>query len=277
LSKKENKEKEVKKVAENGEEKKVKKTEDKPVKKEEKVTSKENNKEEKTSKKEKKGKSKKKIVLYVTILIVMVVLAGLLYLAWSGKKEPTKEKVEVKELENLGDDWGYTLKDNDSELFKSEFAILKEIINSDSIDTQKYSEQVAKMFIIDVYTLSTKMSIYDVGGIEFFYSDEDANTMFQQKLIDTMYSTLEDNTYGDREQELPEVKSINVESSEKTTFEYIKKVDDKEVKEKLEGFKVLLTWDYVKDMGYDKKAELIVVKDGEKKYSVVKIKTNFKE
>ena len=277
MSKKENKEKEVEKVIEKVEEKKVKKTEDKPVKKEEKVTSKETNKEENTSKKEKKGKSKKKIVLYVTILIVMVVLAGLLYLAWSGKKEPTKEKVEVKELENLGDDWGYTLKDNDSKLFKSEFAILKEIINSDPIDTQKYSEQVAKMFIIDVYTLSTKMSIYDVGGIEFFYSDEDANTMFQQKLIDTMYSTLEDNTYGDREQELPEVKSINVESSEKTTFEYTKKVNDKEVKEKLEGFKVLLTWDYVKDMGYDKKAELIVVKDGEKKYSVVKIKTNFKE
>ena len=215
-------------------------------------------------------KSKKKVRVCITILIVVVILAGLLYLAWTGGKEEPKVKKEVNVVDNL-EEYGYTLSDNDTELFKEEFKKLKEILNSEEVDYEEYSKQVAKLFTIDVYTMSNKINIYDIGGAEYFYSEK--RTMFEQKLIDTLYSSIEDNTYGDREQELPEVKSITVDSIEKTTYEMKKVVDEKEITTKVDGYKVKISWDYVKDMGYDKEAEVIIVPDGNIRYSVVEFQT----
>ena len=224
------------------------------------------------SKKEDK-KSSKKIRLCISILIILVVLGGLIYIIWSNKGDK-KVKTEVNVLDSL-DDYGYSLSDADSELFKKEYNELKEILKESPRDDKKYSEQVAKLFVIDVYTMSTKFNIYDVGGNEFFYTSK--VSMFEQKLIDTMYATMEDNTYGDRNQELPEVKSITVDKVEDTEFEKIDKVDGKDKKEKVEGYKITLSWDYVKDLGYDTKAEVIVVPDGNLKYSVIEFNTDLKD
>ena len=225
--------------------------------------------------KEVKNNNKKvnKIKRVIIILMVLLAFGGLLYLALSNKGEK-KHKTEVTVLDAL-EEYGYTLSDADSELFKTEFNQLKEILKSTPRDDKLYSEQIAKLFVIDVYTMSTKFNIYDVGGNEFFYSSK--VKMFEQKLIDTMYSTMEDNTYGDRKQELPEVKSVTVENAEETTYEKIDKVDGKEVKEKVDGYKFVLSWDYVKDLGYDTKAEVTVVKDGDLKYSVIEFNTDLKE
>jgi hypothetical protein len=215
------------------------------------------------------NKKVNKIKRIIIILIVLLVFGGLLYLAFSNKDDK-RHKTEVTVLDAL-DEYGYTLSDADSELFKTEFNKLKEVLKSSPRDDKLYSEQVAKLFVIDVYTMSTKFNIYDVGGNEFFYSSK--VKMFEQKLIDTMYSTMEDNTYGDRKQELPEVKSITVDSVEETTYEKVDKVDGKEVKEKVDGYKLVLSWDYVKDLGYDTKGIVTVVKDGDLKYSVIEFNT----
>ena len=224
-------------------------------------------------KKDNKKKSSKKIKNIIIILIILVVFGGLIYLAISSRGNK-KVKTEVTVLDAL-EEYGYTLSDADSELYKEEFNKLKEILKDSPRDDKKYSEQVAKLFIIDVYTMSTKFNIYDVGGNEFFYTSKVG--MFEHKLIDTLYATMEDNTYGDRKQELPEVKSITIENVEDASYEKIDKVDGKEEKEKVEGYKFLISWEYVKDLGYDSKAEVTVVKDGNLKYSVIELKTDLKE
>ena len=73
-------------------------------------------------------------------------------------------------------------------------------------------------------SLKNKVNKYDIGGNEYFY--EDKKTMFEQKVIDTLYNSLLDNTYGDRKQELPEVSDVQVLSNLESTY----KIGDKEVK-----------------------------------------------
>jgi hypothetical protein len=212
-------------------------------------------------KQKKKDWAKGLLLASVIFLIAFVILYIYGYL----QRDRDEITNKVNALDSI-EKYNYVLNDNVTTYYKDEFQKLKGLE-----EEQQIAEQVAKLFVIDVYTMSTKFNIYDVGGNEFFYSSK--VKMFEQKLIDTMYSTMEDNTYGDRKQELPEVKSITVDSVEETTYEKVDKVDGKEVKEKVDGYKLVLSWDYVKDLGYDTKGIVTVVKDGDLKYSVIEFNT----
>ena len=110
------------------------------------------------------------------------------------------------------------------------------------------------------------MSKNDVGGVQFVYKNYKAT--FIDKARDQFYKYLKNNLDGKRNQELPEVSEIKVESveavsasSELTTDEF-KSID--------EAYKVNLSWDYKSDLGYQKSATVIVVKD-DNKFSVAKL------
>lgn len=211
-----------------------------------------------------KSKKKKKVIItIVTIICVILVVVGGIFLI--SKLKPKKAVQEIKVLDKL-DDFGYELKENDTALFKTEYEAMKKNLNSDNVDEEEYVKSVAKLFIIDLYTINNKINKYDIGGSEYFYNDK--ISVHEQKLMDTMYSTLIDNTYGDRKQELPEVKTIDVMSIEPTTYQLDK--DDKN--SVVDGYSVLLKWTYVKDMGYDTSSKVIVVKDGSVRWSVVETK-----
>ncbi len=214
-----------------------------------------------------KNKQKKKDWAKGLLLASVIFLIAFVILYIYGYLQRDRDEItnKVNALDSI-EKYNYVLNDNVTTYYKDEFQKLKGLE-----EEQQIAEQVAKLFVIDVYTMSTKFNIYDVGGNEFFYSSK--VKMFEQKLIDTMYSTMEDNTYGDRKQELPEVKSITVDSVEETTYEKVDKVDGKEVKEKVDGYKLVLSWDYVKDLGYDTKGIVTVVKDGDLKYSVIEFNT----
>ena len=107
--------------------------------------------------------------------------------------------------------------------------------------------------------MSTKLNKYDVGGTEYFYKDK--ADMYTKKVMDTLYSTLIDNTYGDRKQSLPEVSNVETVSTEKTTYTIDKKEKD--------GYLVKLKLTYVTDMGYDDEASVVVVKEDGIRWSVV--------
>jgi hypothetical protein len=94
--------------------------------------------------------------------------------------------------------------------------------------------------------------------------------MFEQKVIDTIYNSLLDNTYGDRKQELPEVSSVEVLSNTESTY----KLGDKEVK----AYVITLNISYVTDMGYDKEATVTVCQEGETvRWSVVDVQPKIKK
>ena len=199
----------------------------------------------------------KKVLL---ALLVILLIGGAGFLIWNivNKKEQPKTVVEIKELDNL-EEYKYALTDKDSKYFKSEYEVLKEILTSDSIDEEKYVTQVAKMFTIDLYTLSTKVNKYDIGGLEYYYVTK--KDMFEQKVMDTLYSTLLDDTYGDRKQVLPEVTNLETVSTEKTTYLL--------GEEEVDAYLVKLKITYATDLGYDEEASIVVCKEEGIRWSVV--------
>lgn len=200
------------------------------------------------------GKVKRKrtirnILLILAIIVVLAIITLVVYNAFF--KKEVKTKVEIKILDSL-DDYGYTLSDNDTQLFKTEFENMKKNINSDNFSDEEYMKSISKLFVIDLYTLNNKVNKYDIGGLEYFYSDK--KSMFETKVMDTLYSTLIDNTYGDRKQQLPEVSGVEVASLEGVTY--------KLGETKNECNLVKLNWTYVKDMGYDNKGSIVLCKEG---------------
>ena len=218
-----------------------------------------------TEQKKKKVKNKKKFI--IAFIVVLILVCGLLGWKLLSRDSGRKQAYEIKELDNLKE-FGYTLTDSDSDLFKTEFKELKSIVNADEIDEEKYTTQVAKMFVIDLYTMSTKVNKYDIGGIEYFYFDK--KDMYEQKVMDTLYSALQDNTYGDRKQELPEVSGVEVLSNIEGKF----KIGTKESKSRI----ITLNISYVKDLGYDKEATITLCKENElSRWSVVDFQPTIKK
>ena len=205
-----------------------------------------------------KKKSKIKTVLIVLAVILVIVGGGFaVYKLVFDKEEKVKQ--EIKEIDNLKD-YGYTLTDNDSKYFKSEFKELKKIINGKEIDEETYVTQVAKMYAIDLYSLNTKVNKYDIGGLEYYHVNK--KDMYELKVMDTLYSIVLDNTFGDRKQELPEISGVEVLNVKESTY----KLGDK----KVDSYEVQLTLTYVKDMGYDKNVTVTLVKENDSnRWSVV--------
>ena len=127
-----------------------------------------------------------------------------------------------------------------------------------NVDYEEYAKSIAKLFIIDFYTLDNKLSKNDIGGTEFIKKDMRDN--FIEEARSTFYKYVE--VIDGRTQELPEVSSITDVSVEKTEFKYSDKTIDEN------AYKVSISWDYVEDLGYEKEASMIIVKQDKKLYIV---------
>ena len=213
------------------------------------------------SKKKKKDNKipmrKKYKVPLIVIALLIIVCSGLLvykHFFYNKDRKPTVVSSVVDSMK----DYGYTLSDQDGELFKEKYYELKDVLSAEEVDYDKYSELLSELFIIDLYTMSTKVNKYDVGGYEYVYEKE--QEMFKGKVMDTIYESLEDNSYGDRKQQLPQVKEVKLEESEETTY----KIEDK----KLDGMTYTYSITYDKDLGYDNLVEITTVKDDKKVYVV---------
>ena len=190
---------------------------------------------------------KKKITLFFLILVLLYATGGVFYSVYY-KNTISKPKVtNVSTIKN----YPYTLKSNATNLYKSEFKTLKANLEGKSINDEEYAKSIARMFIIDLYSISNKVNKYDVGGTEFVFPS--AVTNYKENVEDTIYKYVEDNSNDKRNQELPIVKSIVISSSVKTTYK-IKSTS-------YEGYKIKVSWTYIKDMGYDTEGEIIVIKD----------------
>jgi len=208
---------------------------------------------------EKMKKKNSKIKLIVLLSIVLVLLSVGVVVAYKKfYKKPERQKVEVVVLDSI-DEYGYKLSDNDTDLYKNEYESLKKVLLDDSIDNKRYSEQVAKLFTVDLYTLSNKINKYDVGGKDFFYSDK--VVMFEQKVMDSIYEHLLDNTFGDRKQELPAVNKIDVQSVGELKYKLGETTAD--------CYQIKMKWTYEKSMGYDYQGTAVVCKENGIRWSVV--------
>ena len=203
-----------------------------------------------------KLKKKVKVILIIAIILIST---GLGFLAYESIKP---KAVKTATVENEIEEYGYTLKSTRNDRYKEAFQELKDILSKKDVDEKAYVEQISKMFIMDFYTLNDKLANTDVGGIDFVHTN--AKTNFLEKAEDTVYKYVENDIYGNRDQQLPEVTEVTVEKVE--NIEYTIGTDFTDDF----AYQVEVSLKYKEDMDYPTKATLIFVHE-DNKLSLVEV------
>ena len=188
-------------------------------------------------------------LIVIGVLLVGVVSLGVLRIFYNDEEE--KREVNVTSVISNISDYGYTLDDRDTDYMKEVFSELENILEALEIDYHAYAEALAKLFVIDFYTLENKINKYDVGSLEYILSSSVES--FRLKAQDTIYRDVIDNTYRDRIQDLPEITNVEVVNTEDTTFT----LNDEEV----DAIKVEMNYEYKEDLGYDTEGTIYLVRN----------------
>ena len=124
-------------------------------------------------------------------------------------------------------------------------------ITSSFADEEKYAKKISEMFVYDFFSLADKTSKTDVGGVDFVYSGVLDNFLLNAE--DTYYKYIESNIYGNRDQKLPEVGDITIESVKTEPYTIAGGATDEK------AYYVKLNWDYTSEdfNSYQKSAELV--------------------
>ena len=113
--------------------------------------------------------SKKKKVIIIIILIIILVAGGLVAYRIIN---PSQAKVkETKKLDKIKG-FDYHLEDRDTKLYKDEFNKLKKNLESNDINYDEYAKSIAKMFIIDLYTIDNKINKYELPVVSKITIDD---------------------------------------------------------------------------------------------------------
>lgn len=204
---------------------------------------------------------KKGTKITLIILSVLIILGGIslgVFFYLKNNKEDTPPVVNKSNVLESIAEYGYSLEDRDTAIFKRIFEELRDILSSEEVDFKSYAEALSKLYVIDLYTIDNKINQYDIGALEFVSPEVKGN--FELKVKDTIYKYVEDNSYNTRNQELPVVDSVEVSEVVEETI--------KTPSGDIPGYSVSLTWVYTKDLGYDKKAVLKLVKSDKMLYVV---------
>lgn len=183
----------------------------------------------------------------IIIFLLLIVISVIATLSIFKNKEP-KAKNVTNVISNINK-FNYSLDDRDTKYMQEEFQNLRNILNKTEIDYTEYAKSLAKLFVIDFYTLNNKTNKYDVGGLEYILSDK--INSFKLEAMDTIYNDIIDNTYKDRIQELPEIKEVEVIDVTETKI--------KLAEEEVNAYKVTMEYSYQKDLGYDKEGTVYLV------------------
>lgn len=209
--------------------------------------------------KKKKRKVKKKI-FFVIILIVLICGCGLFAIKKFSKKSTPTQQVEV--VDTI-DNFDYVLNDNETKYYNELFNSLKELLSTDNYEEEEYAKIIGKLFLTDFYDLESKVMKSDVGGTQFVYSEY--RNDFEMGAIDTVYKFVESNVYGDRKQDLPTVKEVEVKDVTTKSYKSDMISDNN-------AYYLDMSISYNKDLGYPKNILLTLV-HSEDKLEIVSMET----
>ena len=193
-------------------------------------------------------------------LIVIAILAGG-FIVWDSFIKPRSGKSKVVDSIKNGD-IDYVVSDTDTKLFKENFNELKKILNAKEIDNKKYAETVAKLFVIDFFTLSNKTSKNDIGGVQFVYGGYQKD--FIDGARDSIYKQVHSLVTDDKSnKDLPTVTKVKVHEVEEISPYNMFDFEVEFFKEEV-GYSVTISWEYKNDDAFQREATIILVPDGNK-------------
>ncbi len=208
-----------------------------------------------------KNKRRLRINLILSIVVVILVLVMVYCVFDIFNSMRSKAATEVEVLDKI-EGYDYELNENDSSYFEELFADLKDVLESEELDEEKYASLVSQLFVTDFYSLDSAINKNDIGGIQFVYTPYQED--FISKAKTSVYNYVENNIYGDREQELPVVKSVSVDSVDVDSYSFGDVFEDEE------AYVVKTTVEYEEDMSYPAEITLVLVHN-ENKLEVAKM------
>ena len=201
-------------------------------------------------------KKKIKIVIFL-VAVILVFFTG--YKMYKSFNVSTPKAKKIKKIDDIPE-YGYYIDSNTTDYYKELFSELKKILSKDVIDDDEYAKKVSQLFTADLFTLSTKITSSDIGGLQYVYND------FQDDFVaiaqSSLYMSVKSNVYGDREQELPEVTKVSILDSKNDVF----KIGDQNYDD---AYYITVEIEYKKDLEYQSKYNLVLIKR-DNKIEVVK-------
>lgn len=188
-------------------------------------------------------KKMKKLLIATLVILFLATGAFAAYKFWP--------KVKVVKISG----YSYTLDGSETKLYKSYFKKLQAILIKEPIDEEEYAKAISKIFIADFYDLNNKKSNTDIGGTQYILASAKDNMVLKAKK--TLYKYIENDMNNDRDQELPIVTSVTVNSVKSVAFEYNSTTDSK-------AYEIGVTWTYKKDLGYQTQATITLVHEDNK-------------
>jgi len=187
----------------------------------------------------------KKVLVVLLILIFVYCIGGVIYSL--NIKDNKKQEDTILSING----YEYKIKNSVNDLYKNEFNKLKTNLESDNVNLNEYIKSIAKLYIIDLYSLNDKINKYDVSAAQYVIDTSREN--FKLKVSETIYKYIEDKSDGERSQDLPIVTEVFVDNVNETTY----KINELDYK----GYQVLISWKYDKDLGYPMSADLTLIEE----------------
>ena len=208
--------------------------------------------------KEKRVRIKPTTKILLGLIIIAILIGG--FFVWNNfiKPRSTKSKV-VDSIKN--EDVDYVVSDSDTKLFKDNFNELKKVLNAKEVDKKKYAETIAKLFVIDFFTLSNKTSKNDVGGVLFVYGGY--QTDFVEGARNSLYNQVGSTASDEKiNANLPTVTKVQIDDIDEISpynmFEGNYFTEDQV------GYMINISWEYKNKDDFQKNATIIVVPDANK-------------
>ena len=146
------------------------------------------------------------IIIFIIVVAILLIIGIPKLISNNDDKEETNVVEKIDQMEN----YDYYLDDTATEYYKDLYNELKTVLNNEEINDEEYAKIISKLFITDLFTLDNKITSSDIGGLQFVYTD------FKEDFVNiaktTLYSSVESNIYGDREQHLPIVSNVELNS-----------------------------------------------------------------
>ena len=179
------------------------------------------------------------------------------------KKFSSKKVSKVKEISSIKG-YGYTLRADATDYYKSLFKKLDKVLKEKDVDMDEYASLVSQMFVADFFNLDNKISKNDVGGKQFVYTDYQGD--FEKYAKDSIYKSVQNNVYGNRKQELPIVSKVTVSKKDSESFKYGDNTDS-------EAYVFEFEVQYKKNLDYQESGKLVLIHN-DKKIEVASMSDN---
>lgn len=200
----------------------------------------------------------KRLIIVIIPLFIGFVVCG--FFAYKSATSLFGGPTNVLDIDSMD----YHLRSNATDYQVELFNELNSLIQ-DGTDDLAIAESVVKNFIADAYTWNNKKGQWDVGGMYYVYSPMKANIYY--KLKDRFYGLLNKYLDENKGEDLLEVESIEVESSNKQNEKF--QVDGKEY----DCYIIRCNWAYSATSKYNDKVDnsmtFYVIKNDDGRFEIV--------